>query len=457
MANTFISISKRKQYFLSKVEGVYHDYSLERPLVLNRSSVRQRWVSNRNFNQYRNDIIVNDLHLLSDELAKLFPDYDPEYYFELALSVISTIYLLTVSGNKFKNSAFGFNDFVQLNSRVLKTTTLAYYKPLIDFLYAYGFIDCNGSFVNGKRSMGYRLGPKYLELKKLGKLKFYLAKTFINPNRNRHRQKAKETAQEKYIYDCLEKVSINKDAAKAYIKEEQKNGKLSETQVESWNFHIDSIDGKAHYQVRSEKCGRVFNLVTNLPKSLRRFLTLDQKPLYNVDVKSCQPLLLAALYPKDSVEGKKYKELVESGNFYKDVADHLNLELNEEAKNEIKGRLWSCIFGKNYIFGEKDNNLVNYYRAKFPELIEIMMNVKRKLTKKEEKAHAKLPILLQKMESEAFIDHIVDKFRVLNIPLLTVHDSILCHEEHVEFAKNTIESVFKELFDLIPSIAVEKC
>jgi hypothetical protein len=456
MPNYFISAKKRQELFRSKDSSIYKVRNVsnsDRRLKTAKKMDRTNLI----FNMYKNDTIYGVFTSNLDEYNSFFDNYDPSYYVELGYFFVSTLYLMTVSHNKYKNGDVNFDSYISLSNNILqKILHGKYHRIIIDFLIDKGVIECNGSFVVGGRSMGYRLGAKYREMKKLGQLPFYLTKTFINPNRNR--KEINETPQEKFIFDCLAKVTIDDSGAVAYIDELKNKGELRDSQVESWKFHIDSIKGKAHYQTRSEKCGRVFNLVTNLPKPLRKFLKLDGKSLFNVDVKSCQPLLLAALYDKNSEEGKRYKQLVESGEFYRNIASFLGKELNEDTKSVIKNNLWECIFGKNYVLKDtKFNNLVDYYRQNFPELLNIMINIKKRLTKKEKRSHAKLPILLQKMESNAFIDHIVDKFRVLNIPLLTVHDSILCHEEHIEFAKSTIESTFKELFDLLPSIAVEQC
>lgn len=413
----------------------------------NNFNLKQLRNLNISCNFYVNNLIKSDILLHKDEILDMCKIKNLDIYLDKFLIWISNIWFLTITDRRYNRN---FDNYVCLSAKIMEQLIGIQYRTKSKmFLLRKGIIECNYHFIKGHRCMGFRLAKKYRDLLKEGKLKFHVEKTRINTKKY---SLDLSTEALRYLNEQLNNVTIDEKKAEKLIKMQEKD--KSNTALDSYRFTVDAFVNKRHYQIRSKKCGRVFNHITNLPRFLRGTIKLYGKPLYNVDIKSCQPLLLTLLYNKKSKENIKYKSLVESGSFYQSICSYLKWKWNEKTKEDIKSITWKYAFGRNE--NKKKNKFIDdYFRDSFPELRQLIYEFKLKLFVKEERSHAKLPIFLQKMESSAIIDELVTLFSKLKIPILTIHDSFLCHKEDIEIVKQYTVQTFQKMFNLTPSIDVK--
>lgn len=414
---------------------------------------------------YHLQIIKDDLSSLKEDINLLFGVLDTSYdqHIDKFYHFPSTIHLVTVSDKRSKK---GYNCFVPLSGEAMRSVVgCHHYTKIRDFLITYGFIETTGSFIKGKKCMGFRLGQKYRDLLINKDIKFSKAKTHLNTKSDRFKYKEKDIdandTAKIYLEKQLKTVTFDENEAQQLIDVERLTNPDSFTNHGEMclDFHLNAIRFCNHYNKRSSKCGRVYNTITNLAKYLRPSIRLNKRKPICGDIKACQPLLLCLLYDKitDYYEYCDFKNLVQSGGFYENVINYIKNTFNiEYSKDKVKDILWKYVFGRIIVMSCDDYKEINsYFSTNFPKLREKIINFKKRLSKDEIKPHAKLPIFLQKMESDAIIDHLVVFAAENNIPILTIHDSFLCLPEHAKIFENKTIEIFKELFDLIPKLEID--
>lgn len=185
---------------------------------------------------------------------------------------------------------------------------------------------------------------------------------------------------------------------------------------------LESIKNEVYYCTKDEY-GRLHTNFTNLKKSLRNnFLKLNGKEISSLDIKNCQPKLLAKLILEKeknlSKELQIFIERVKDGTFYSSF-NYLDIP-----KDEIKQIVFQVFFGKN-----KNNNNNKHFKETWPELWQWIVNLK-----KTKHNHAFLSHLLQKMESDLVYNKICTeiKSKMPNVPLFTVHDGLFFPKEYAD-------------------------
>jgi len=141
---------------------------------------------------------------------------------------------------------------------------------------------------------------------------------------------------------------------------------------------------------KGKKVDRIYHSFTNLSKVARRHLSV---PMNDIDIINCQPLLLAALLRKESMEfDSSYLIDCESGCFYERFADLVdpNIISHDERRSSAKISLYRNIF-----FGFFDSNPFN---MRFRELYPNTWQTLEAISKSEESLAARL----QNIESALF-------------------------------------------------------
>ncbi len=223
--------------------------------------------------------------------------------------------------------------------------------------------------------------------------------------------------------------------------------------------------------IRHNKDKRIHTNLTNMKSEVRKFLTYDDETLINIDIKNSQIYFLLSvitnnLYNKDtyiipeysletlcSKEIKRFKYLVLNGIFYTHLGNKLIKEkgtngvyelrkysekykgmiskYEDDPRKLMKSVTFEILFSDN----KSQSSEKKWFKKEFPTIMAFVEEIKRE-------DHNKLALLLQNIEAEAVLDiatkniHKYDK----NIPMFTIHDSIMTIKEHVE----TVERIFKE-------------
>lgn len=166
--------------------------------------------------------------------------------------------------------------------------------------------------------------------------------------------------------------------------------------------------------------GRFYSSITNLPSVAIDFLRLYKKKVVELDVKNCQPLLLASL-----INDHNYQNDAENGVFYERIANILG----------CKEKIFKLMSYK-YIFFIKNplkkGKILDAMNSCYPELIEQINNLIK---------DNNLALALQRMESSIFID------KIGKIPnsKITRHDSVLVAKNDSKLFKKLIRNEFHKI------------
>jgi len=340
------------------------------------------------------------------------------------------------------------NPFISLRSEYLKKILgNKYYRKLIQILIDQKIIQCNekywyklnekGEIIDGECKK-FRFHPKIYKSHVYNKIKFRRIKTKLNI-KSKFIKKPK-TAAERYLNSILLRTTIDLPEAEQYI-----NNLDSFNKKEQASALVDSIKNKDFNCTRSVKVGRIYNEITTLPCDLRKFLRIDGEKLVEIDVKCCQPLLFQHFYDKKEhkKEYLKFKNLVEKHDFYDTMARDIY------GKRDINRSSFKISFYK-YIFGPKE------YDSKYPNFFWFMYKnfpILLGLIDKEKKnSYANFARKMQNLESKIFIGNIVIQCKKLDIPILTVHDSVLVKEKDRDILQKMIIDTFQKMYDITPQL-----
>lgn len=223
----------------------------------------------------------------------------------------------------------------------------------------------------------------------------------------------------------LKHIKLDYDKALAALDSELEYSLTNDQSYLKNRISIDSIKNEAFYTTKDEY-GRLHTNYTNLKKSIRNnFLTIDGKEIVGLDVKNCQPKLLAKLIIEKeknlSNELQQFIQAVKDNTFY-DSFKHLDLD-----KKAVKKIVFQVFFGKNR--ADKNNN---DFKKVWPAVWEWIVKFK-----KEKRNHRQLSHLLQKMESDLIYNKICQEIKNVskNIVLFTVHDGLFFAKENEEIVK----------------------
>ncbi|TXE06105.1 hypothetical protein FUA26_14080 [Seonamhaeicola algicola] len=237
---------------------------------------------------------------------------------------------------------------------------------------------------------------------------------------------------------------------------------------------------------------RLHTNLTNMKSEVRKHLKFKGEPLVNIDINSSQIFFLLVLLDKinknktkditedihiisalppeslDQSEFQRFKKLVLTGTFYEVLGNKLisdlgncgiyekckynhktnkaNYTLYDKPKSLMKPVAFEVIFSKNNQYTKEKS----WFKKEFPTIYSIIEKIK-------EKKYQKLALLLQNIEATAILDKCIKSINRFdnNIPLFTIHDSIMTTAEYVDIVKNIME---KEIFNytgFTPSISIE--
>lgn len=248
--------------------------------------------------------------------------------------------------------------------------------------------------------------------------------------------------------------------------------------------------------------GRFYSPLTSLKRELKQFLSYDGKKLVGLDLKSSQPFLSLVLIEKDlfdrngiidilppyyryakfkneEIETRiqditncielckdyrdmlEYRESVLNGTIYEDVGSYngayLIFKQEPERRQNAKDAFIPLFFGKNVPIYPKDyNDRVTWkdnaviFSSFFPSVDKIFRTYK-------EKSYETLSRVLQFIEAKLIL-HIVCKTiaeETPDIPLFTIHDSILTTENYADHVQDRMLTIIDETIGIRPRIKKE--
>lgn len=152
----------------------------------------------------------------------------------------------------------------------------------------------------------------------------------------------------------------------------------------------------------------------------------------------------------------QFQGFINSGQFYEEFGKVLQskgiIEHNcdSDSLRKIAKNITFCVlFNTNYAIRYDDS--VKIFESLFPNVYKIISMIKLK-------CHPTLAVILQNLEADLILNQTCKIISEKNpeIPLYTLHDSIITTEENVEFVQNEMISVLSQNLGISPSIKVEE-
>ncbi len=400
------------------------------------------------------------------------------------------------------------NGYVPLNAEILKKRVREYNKYL-QYLLNTGVLEKrnDSKYLANKFSSGYRFTTRYLtDSKRVALAHFTLRKAICN-NFNDEEDDYIDTSERPLEY--LEKwwndnLQFDYEGALQYLNElseiERKNGKQHYLRKYfARKLVIDKFRAKDYILHQDNKAGRVHTLLTQLKSELRPFIKYTGKNLVSIDIRNSQPYLALALLNPNAfiknnlhntlqlynnrvdinssimlalsdenfeikVDLQQYISLVTTGNFYENFGKLLVEKGIETERDEVKLRkitkeiMFASMFGHNNEKCEvKDKNTgkIRYipnrgmilFRETFPTVHQIFKTIKMG-------KHNTLACMLQNLEAELVL-HTACKIiseEKPNVPLYTLHDSIVTTEENAKYVQRVLSEVLLNAIGIAPTI-----
>lgn len=388
----------------------------------------------------------------------------------------------------------GENKYVSINNNRVEAVIGKKAKTYIRFLCKHEILISDNLYQAGIRKNNYIINPKIL-------LDCNFIK--INPDNKLYSSLTKQINTSKANYYKLplhlqkmqkkfKKIDFDYEAAKNWI---TKNCKDNNKKA-MYFYSIEQIKEPRYRYFKISKTNKRLNTnLTNLKKELRQFIKGD---FVSIDLKNSQPFFLAILLeslknnkPKNkqnnnnkalcgqikfydtstSLFGIKFstmskihkkckktknmnlsmfKNWVTTGCFYDNFMKYYS---NNYSRDKVKDIMLGVFFSHNFLQKKKFTG-IPYKKDKeifakvFPDVYDLICLLK-------EKNNRDLAVLLQKIESEVFINQISKKLVENNIIPFTVHDSVIVEAEHTETTLKLIQGVFKAYTGVIPEFDVK--
>jgi len=214
-------------------------------------------------------------------------------------------------------------------------------------------------------------------------------------------------------------------------------------------YSIMALWNKDFYAAQNSTNNRLDTNLTSLKSNLlKEFIAYKGMPITDIDMKNCQPCLLAHLIANLNKVLKDFYHLMINYNYPPVDGSAQDILLFQElaAKGQVYDYIgeqlgWSREFAKeNFIkimFSRPKFRSVykNQIMGLFPSIIDFMDEFKTL-----NGDHTQLAILLQKIEVELFIERIYKPLRKEGHYIFTKHDSILCFSDR-DILKEKMEAI----------------
>lgn len=368
-------------------------------------------------------------------------------------------YLPLVSADSVKADGY-----VAISSKLLEQN-IGRYRPHIQFLVDTGVIECDNSYLNGTRCLGYRIAEAYqtTELMRYELTDSSLKRRFAKADADRISGKRKYP----YLWKWFnERLTIDEHIARDIIAIEG----LSQAHMISvysigsgrWRFKVDASGKRLHTNL------------TNMKRELRAALRYDGMPLVEIDVRASQPYFLTMLLKEYMLNTKgvttdrvldlyacsegtvndeytnvsQYVHAIREGSFYQlymeAVDDHTNLVI--DSVSEAKRAFYRAAFGRSNQRSAEAKAL----QVAFPTLYACMNHLKQK-------DYRSLSHKLQRTEAQGILDSVCGRIaqELPHAPIFTIHDSVLTTQHYSDRVHQIMTEELTHMTGLPPLLHVK--
>jgi len=153
-----------------------------------------------------------------------------------------------------------------------------------------------------------------------------------------------------------------------------------------------------------------------------------------------------------SQDVQEYLDWVTSGTFYEKLGDVIAPYLDIKKYGSKRDAAKNATYG--ILFGRKGNNkkAVQVFRARFPTVAEIVDLIKH--GNPDDRVHRTLSCTLQVMEADIILNNccrVISQERP-DLPIFTVHDSILTLQGEKEYVKSVMETTISRMIGYTPKL-----
>lgn len=252
--------------------------------------------------------------------------------------------------------------------------------------------------------------------------------------------------------------------------------------IAGYNYAMSSAtrieQGDIKFSV-DDTSGRYHSNLTNMPKVMRKFVTVKGVHLKNVDIKNSQPYistmvltcpevisayakysglskLLSSLKVDMTDDVKKYIDLVISGRLYEYILEEFQRRgLPYTTREEVKEQVLIILFDRNVHLPRSRK----VFSELFPEVHRVFSLIKGDESGNKFKSFQRFAILLQRIESHVILNIIVDRLNKEHPEIITatVHDSIMTsiYTDQVKIVYETMEEELLKFVGYPPTLKIE--
>jgi len=402
--------------------------------------------------------------------------------------ILSLIYSIP---SRKKKDIEEYTGYTPISSSILGST-IKDYRKYIDYLIQQNIIEEDRSYIPDTKCRGFRFAEPYGTVLKPVEITYWkLIKNITYLRKNYDQGSTNELSHLKQWFKDLD---VDLKGAKKYLKrkfkEECRNPDIEfpELRYNSRLLPIQKLSEKEHPLFFVDKtAGRLHTYITQLKTELRRYLKWKDKILCSIDISNSQPYLLQSFLDKetyDKCNNKErletietqsdtimlgvliesisqeediilFKSIVSSGQFYEEFGRLLKengefIDVPESKMREtVKDITFSTLFSKNSAI--RYRNSIKIFERTFPNVYKVIKKIK-------ENKHNVLAIALQNLEAELVLHKTCKKISEErpDVPIFTLHDSIVTTEENIEYVQSALHSVMKENISVEPNFKVER-
>lgn len=389
------------------------------------------------------------------------------------------------------------DDFVPLKQAYLKQQMdQLQVKPIIDRLIIAGVVECDGTFICGKKSLGYRLRQ---DLRSAEHERYTLSDNRLLRRLKRWHEKGQDIAPSVPVHVGLKErfdlLTVDSSAAlrdvEAYyqstwtalkgIRSATRKRTKARDKRNAERHAIDAwVNGNCFFHI--DDFGRIHTNLANLSSRLRKYVSLQGEPLYEIDLCNSQPLILACLMIRFYQNDKKSfsKDENESFDFKSDLLrflDRLNktkakattthpstipshnddilggIKLPEDGMEYVRlcqtGTLYEETLPKKEFFKSMfGKELPVFVKDRFPSLSEVV-----RFAKYDDYRH--LAHMLQRTEAKIMIHGAAGRLIEKGKFVATIHDSLIVRKTDINRAIRYVVEEFDE-WKIVPKYRVKR-
>lgn len=346
-----------------------------------------------------------------------------------------TLFLDLICRKSFVTRSEKNRFWVQISSKTSqKLLGTRYDSKIKTALEESGVIEINRSYMAGNFSMRYRITKEY-------------RRHGVQKLRHRSKFNPQGHAPDLSYYLSNRSILIRNTVINLLKLTPPRFETLDTSSMNEWaqdclQFQIVQLSSK-HIFCSRDICGRLHSNFTNLQRNARSLSTLNGKPLFQADVKSCFATLLYSQIESRDERGR-YISWLYQDDFYRELMsrdsrlknrDSVKLQFNAWLNGESR-----CVAIRKIIATE------------FPILYS-------KIIQMQSKDRATLGRKLMSMESSIMIDGVLKKLWEAdsNMSILSLHDAIYFTEECGQSVREKIENEFRARLGISARITIESC